>query len=131
METCCPNIESGRNNMFFWGHEWYAHGTCSNLDKRGYFNLAFHLYKDNNIGLIFKVNFIRPGAISRSEEMVTALKAHTKGKEVQLICDNDGKLKEVILCVEKHEPFNHVNCPVKVHCPEFVNYPPVIANEEL
>jgi len=64
------------------------------------------LYKDNNIGLIFYQNFISPGATNDNTflEIVSALKLQTVQKEVQLICTASGKLRDVIVCIEKHDP---------------------------
>lgn len=41
------------NNIQFWSHEWYRHGSCTGLSLSRYFNVTLNLDQDNLAHNIF------------------------------------------------------------------------------
>lgn len=49
--TGCTN--SLNNNIQFWSHEWYRHGSCTGLSQSRYFNTTLQLDQANLVSDIF------------------------------------------------------------------------------
>ncbi len=83
-------------------HEWQAHGTCSGLGMRGYFDLTRKLYKSITIPAKYS-NLASPLDVTVPELRSDILKANPQLKPsmIAIDCGKNGRLKEIHFCYSK------------------------------
>jgi ribonuclease T2 len=83
-------------------HEWQAHGTCSGLGMRGYFDLTRKLFKGITIPAKYS-NLSSPLDVTLPELRTDLLKANPQLKPnmIAVDCGRNGRLKEIHFCYSK------------------------------
>ncbi|CAJ1967881.1 unnamed protein product [Sphenostylis stenocarpa] len=97
----------GKNGEF-WIHEWWKHGTCSNLQQLDYFKLTLDIYARNDLAKILENAGISHGALYPIHQVISVLRA-SLGVRPQLKCIK-GDLVEVRLCLNTNTIPQYINC---------------------
>ncbi|XP_058734461.1 ribonuclease 1-like [Vicia villosa] len=111
-----PEVINGKEE-WFWGHEWEAHGKCSEAKFPGsdYFKLALDIKDRANLLQALNSKNIKPGSSEPVKDFEDAIKSVINGKRPELRCLKDRKgvvyLHEVGLCLDP-DGVQYIDCPL-------------------